>query len=253
MSNPWTDGPRELIQHAVDHLAIGGDFDRRIAMISVDNAVETTIKTWLGLPERTRGTAGPGRRQLEEASESFPSLLDLLQKFASDRIVGLSLDDVEWYHRLRNQLYHSGNGITVEKTKVETYLELSIALFESLFGAAPSLNKTAAIRTTTGEFLEVWNRFQHLLRTKLPTKDGPAYYWKRDFMEKLNSEAAQIYDATSTFRNQLVHGLEETKPEDIQTHLELLRRLARLLKIDLGQQPPPPYGSPAAGSPSGEA
>ena len=47
---PWTDGPRELIQHALDHLVLGDDFDRRIAMVSIDNAVELTIKTYLGLP-----------------------------------------------------------------------------------------------------------------------------------------------------------------------------------------------------------
>lgn len=236
MSSPWTDGPRELIQHAIDHLTAGGDFDRRIAMISVDNAVELTIKTWLGLPERARGIAGPGRRQLDEASESFPALLDLLQKYGTDKIVGLSLDDVEWYHRLRNQLYHSGNGITVEKSKVETYLELSTALFESLFGEPPALKKTSAIRTSTGEFLEVWNKFQHLLRVKLPPKDSPAYYWKRDFMRQINPEAVEMYDAVNNFRNQLIHGLEETKPDDIQTNLKLLIHLADILGIDLGQQ-----------------
>ncbi len=66
-----------LIQHAVDHLALGGDFDRRVAMVSIDNAVELTIKTYLGLPKRARGSEGPGRKDLEAASESFPGLLDL--------------------------------------------------------------------------------------------------------------------------------------------------------------------------------
>ena len=61
MPGPWTDGPRELIQHAVDHLSLGGDFDRRIAMLNADNAVELIIKTYLGLPERTRGFKGPGQ------------------------------------------------------------------------------------------------------------------------------------------------------------------------------------------------
>lgn len=32
MSGPWTDGPRELLQHAADPL-LGEDFDRRIATI----------------------------------------------------------------------------------------------------------------------------------------------------------------------------------------------------------------------------
>ena len=106
MPSPWTDGPCELLRHAADHLSLGGDFDRRIAMISVDNAVELTVRTYLGLSARARGTPGPSRRELESASESFPELLNLLQVYAADKIVALSLDDIEWYHRLRNQLYH---------------------------------------------------------------------------------------------------------------------------------------------------
>jgi len=54
METPWVDGPRELLQHAVDHLSLGGDFDRRIAMVSIDNSVELTVKTFLGLPKRSK-------------------------------------------------------------------------------------------------------------------------------------------------------------------------------------------------------
>ena len=71
-------------------------------MISIDNAVELAAKTYLGLPRRARGRNGPGRRKLEAASESFPALLDLLDEHASDRLTGIDLGDIEWYHRLRN-------------------------------------------------------------------------------------------------------------------------------------------------------
>jgi len=97
VTKPWTDGPRELLQHAADHLSLGGDFDRRIAMISVDNAVELAIKTYLGLPERARGSSGPTRKELEAASESFPALLDLLDRHGADKLTGVALGDVEWY------------------------------------------------------------------------------------------------------------------------------------------------------------
>ena len=125
MDGPWSEGPKELLQHAVGHIAHDGDFDRRIAMISIDNAVELMVKTFLSLPRRKLGTKGPSRKQLEEASNSFPSVLDLLEEFAGERLTGVSLDEIEWYHRIRNQLYHSGNGITVEVARVQTYLSLA--------------------------------------------------------------------------------------------------------------------------------
>jgi len=233
MNGPWTDGPRELIQHAVDHLDLGGDFDRRVAMISIDNAVELTIKTYLGLPERARGSKGPGRKELEAASESFPGLLDLLEKYASQWFVGLSLDDVEWYHRLRNQLYHSGNGITVEMAKAETYLELAISLFESLFGAPPALQRGRAVQTKTGQFLQLWVRFEHGLRTQLPPKDTYAYIWKRNHLETLGPETVPLYDSVSMFRNELVHGLSTPDTKEMEAMIAKLKKLMALAKIDI--------------------
>ena len=232
MANPWTDGPRELIQHAVDHLELGGDFDKRLAMISVDNAVELMIKTYLGLPKRARGTDGPGRKELEGASESFPGLLDLLQKYAATKITGLSLDDVEWYHRLRNQLYHSGNGLTVEISKVETYLQLAISLFESLFEFPPAIARGSATHSKTGQFLALWNRLDHGFRKQLPPKNTLAYYWKREYLEKVDPEAVELYDAITKFRNELVHGLESPSPSTIDKHAADLRKLMSILNID---------------------
>lgn len=242
MASPWTDGPRELLQHAVDHLAQGGDFDRRIAMVSIDNAVELSVKTYLGLPKRARTGSGPGRKELEEASESFPALLDLLQKYSSDRLVGVSLDDIEWYHRIRNQLYHSGNGITVEKSKVETYLELASSLFESLFECSPQISHVGAVRTKTGEFLHLWVQFERILRKGLPEKKGPAYgpayYWarKRDFLKQGTPEAEMLYSTVAQFRIELVHGLREPSVDALQENMDRLKKLLRIME-DMPNKP----------------
>ncbi|MDY6966122.1 MAG: hypothetical protein SVM80_09185 [Halobacteriota archaeon] len=227
MNKPWTDGPKELLQHAVDHLDMGSDFDRRVAMISIDNGVELSVKTFLGLPERARGKKGPSRRELEEASESFPSLLDLLEKYGADEISGVSLDDIEWYHRLRNQLYHAGNGITVEKSKVEAYLQLAIALYEGLFGFVPSLDKSAATSTRTGEFLALWNDFQRALSEAMPPKQPGdyAFYRKRDFLLQLSSDQAKQYEDLYLFRNALVHGIDTPKPEVIDDYISQVKQL----------------------------
>ena len=236
MASPWTDGPRELLQHAVDHLAQGGDFDRRIAMVSIDNAVGLSVKTYLGIPKRARTGTGPIRKELEDASESFPALLDLLEKYASDRLVGVSLDDIEWYHRIRNQLYHSGNGITVEKSKVETYLELASSLFQSLFDCSPELSNAGVVRTKTGEFLDLWVQFERILRRRLPEKRGPAYYWKRDFLKQVTPEAEVFYSTVAQFRNELVHGLREPSVDELHENMERLSKLLRIMK-DMPNKP----------------
>ena len=231
MNKPWTDGPRELIQHAIDHIALGSDFDRRIAFISVDNAVELMTKTYLGLPERARGSKGPARRELEQASESFPALLSLLESFAAPKLTGLSLDDIEWYHRLRNQLYHSGNGITVDRSKVEAYLQLSLALFECLFDFKINAESTSAAQTKTGEFLELWNEFQHRLRAVLPPKQGElALYWKLNFLEGIDPQNAKSYEELSTFRNNLVHGLSTPEPKVIERYITELKTLLEVIR-----------------------
>src|SRR5262245_41320584 len=115
---PWASGPGEILRHGLSLLKKDTDANRRLAMIAIDNAVELTIKTYLGLPKRVTGL-GISRKDFQEIAESFPALLDALEKHATDKLTGVDLGEVEWYHRLRNQLYHQGNGLTVERTKVE--------------------------------------------------------------------------------------------------------------------------------------
>jgi hypothetical protein len=201
-------------------------------MVSIDNAVELTIKTFLGLPERVRGYKGPTRKVLEEASESFPALLDLLETHASQLIVGLNLGDIDWYHRLRNQLYHSGNGITVDSSKVEIYLQLATSLFQSLFGFAPVLHRTAAVHTNTGYFLQLWNVFEQGFRRQLPKKEDFAYFWKRDYLRTVSQEALALYESLFEFRNELVHGLSEKDAKEVAAKIVDLKKLMAILKID---------------------
>ena len=52
---PWAYGPFELLLHAELHYRAGEDFDRRIAMIGFDNAIEVAITTYLGLHPIQRG------------------------------------------------------------------------------------------------------------------------------------------------------------------------------------------------------
>ena len=159
---PWVSGPAELLEHADFLLCEDSPVRLRLALIAIDNAVELAIKTYLSLPKRVTKLTIP-RKRVEEISESFPALLDALEEFATDKLEGIDLAAIEWYHRLRNQLYHQGYGLTVERRKVEIYAEVANLLFKKFFGDAP-LSK----RPTTellGRFIELWLALESALQS----------------------------------------------------------------------------------------
>lgn len=158
---PWASGPGELLKHGLELLKKDTETGRRLAMISIDNAVELMAKTYLGLPQRVTGLT-ISRKEYQEFAESFPKLLDALEKYAIDKLDGIELGEIEWYHRLRNQLYHQGNGLTVEKNKVEIYAELANILFANLFGfrlVEPEEDSTGFL----GDFIQAWVNFEKTL------------------------------------------------------------------------------------------
>jgi hypothetical protein len=156
-SNPWATGPIEILKHALNVLENDSDADRRIAMILTDNAVEQTIKTFLSLPKRVTGIS-ISRKKREEAFEYFPVLLDTLEEVASSKLEGVDLGVIEWYHRLRNELYHQGFGLSIEREKVEIYAELAQILLKNLFGETLPAPTSSDKATLLGRFLEGWNR-----------------------------------------------------------------------------------------------
>ena len=130
---PWATGPAEILEHGLQLLDEDTDAARRLAMISIDNAVELTIRTYLGLPRQITGLTIT-RRKFAEISESFPDMLDALEEHASDLIGELNLGEIEWFHRVRNQLYHDGNGLTVDRRHVAVYAVIARVVWETLLG-----------------------------------------------------------------------------------------------------------------------
>src|SRR5690348_9927841 len=114
MEKTWASGAVELLRHADSHIDLDSAFDKRIAFISIDNCVETCIRTFLSLPALKSGIK-VSRAELESASPSFPKLVDLLFSNAGARLSGLDSSDIEHYHRIRNRLYHEGTGLSVDE------------------------------------------------------------------------------------------------------------------------------------------
>jgi hypothetical protein len=234
---PWCTGPVEILEHGLSLLSHDSDRNRRLAMIAIDNAVELAVKTYLGLPKRVTGLS-LSRKEYGEISESFPRLLDALEQYALGKLDGIDLGEVEWYHRLRNQLYHQGNGLTVEKEKVQVYSELARLLFRNLFDV-----EVEGARTKThemlGSFLSEWVELERAIarlarqyRSDLTVTGGrlPApmiAFQNLAATGTIRKSTARRIDFYRAIRNGLVHG--EGDPGDLLSE-EALTELGNLRK-----------------------
>ena len=240
-SQPWAAGPKEILEHGISLLRKDSDKNRRLALLAVDNAVELTIKTYLGLPKRINGIAVP-RKEYAEFSESFPKLLDAVEQYASDKISGIDLGEIEWFHRLRNQLYHQGNGLTVDRDKVEIYSELAKLLFENLFQAQLTFAPEDQ-HQLLGEFLAAWVAFERMtgsLIEKNAEMLGTSGTRHRPPMMAINelarvgiferADASEI-DALRRIRNEVVHGMSDYKTVVNRSVIKKLEEITRKYQV----------------------
>ncbi|MEA1905006.1 MAG: hypothetical protein U9M97_03900 [Candidatus Hadarchaeota archaeon] len=240
---PWATGPGEILKHGLELLRKDTDTNRRLAMISIDNAVELMVKTYLGLPRRVTGLR-ISRGEYQQFAESFPKLLDALEKYAADKLDGIDLGEIEWYHRIRNQLYHQGNGLTVERDKVEVYAELANVLFANLFGfrlVEPEEDSTVLL----GEFMQTWVDFEKLLSKAtlslgIDTRGRPIMPLRivrvledAGFISK--AEITEINYLRQT-RNEVVHGVKNHKDILSPEIVDRLRSLTVELEKRLQQE-----------------
>lgn len=131
MEKTWAAGPIELMAHAHSHLDYDSPFDRRIAYVSVDNAVELTLRTYLTLPKRFFKGSQPPR--LDEGAD-FRDLVDVVFNFAGAELGDIRRSELLKLHELRNVIYHRSPGSDVDSRFLARYLEIG-SLLMRLLGA----------------------------------------------------------------------------------------------------------------------
>jgi len=233
---PWASGPAEILRHGLELLNNDSDTNRRLAMISIDNAVELMIKTYLSLPRRIT-KLDISRKQFSEIFESFPKILDALEKHASEKIEGINLGEIEWYHRLRNELYHQGNGLTVERDKIEIYAELAKILFKNLFGIELLPRKKNGTQSL-GDFMSRWVELERRLHA-LVSAEGFSPYPRAliDAIKKLQREGTlswdevQNFDELRNYRNKVVHGQVDLKTLNQEVFAKLNKLIEKVPPI----------------------
>ena len=210
MKNTWASGALELLSHADAHIDLDTAFDKRIAFISIDNCVETAVRTFIALPSKKSGVKF-SRKERADAGNSFPKLISLVFKHASKKVVGLDDDDIEFYHRIRNTLYHEGTGLSVDENRLRAYRNIAGVLLNNLFGVSLPVEKTKL--PSLANIILLWNEIEQLLRKKMLSTGidmGNTYKWEEAVREGiLTMDTVQKITELRMIRNQVVHSTSD--------------------------------------------
>jgi hypothetical protein len=132
---PWMKATFELIVHAETHLREGGDFDRRMARIGFDNAIEVAISTYLGLKPIQRNNQQYEREDIKKWTLNYHTKLDFLEQEAQRRGRALQVpnDEVIFYHEIRNDQYHAGGPSIPAAEHLASLRKAALDTFSILF------------------------------------------------------------------------------------------------------------------------
>jgi hypothetical protein len=231
MDNTWASGALELLQHADSHINLKSAFDSRVAFISVDNSVEISIRVFQSLPEKISGKIFT-RKERDDAGNSFSKMVELLFNKASDVLVGLSDTDIEYYHRIRNQLYHEGTGLAVDSKQLQEYRQVAAVLLNNLFGIELQ-PKTR--ETSIAYLILLCNEVEVLVKNIFESSEidtGLTFKWEIAMKEGiLNFDQIKALTDLRLIRNLEVHASEsEINNKRIEYAIELAEMLINKLK-----------------------
>lgn len=155
---PWQITAKKLIKFASEFRQTSyfqnneDEFRRQVGYLLLDVGVETLLRSYLTMPntktklmftkrdEAAKGTLEKdnitGKKiTLSSFDElSFHNLVLAVKQVAEDTVEAGDLEKVEYFHAIRNKIYHLGDGIVPTKENFEEYLVLAQSLLTTLLG-----------------------------------------------------------------------------------------------------------------------
>jgi hypothetical protein len=229
MKLTWASGAIELLRHADSHIYLETAFDRRIAFISIDNAVETLMRTFLSLPVSKAGVK-VARKDFDEVENSFRGLTALLWEHAGARLTGIDDADIEHYHRIRNTLYHNGTGLSVDDQYLLAYRQIAVLLLKNLFGLDLGEPRPAP---TLERLIVIWNQIQETLDAQLNkrgiARHGNLYWEEARHAGIITGDDLKRIKELRLIRNGAVHSSEVDRKQ-IEDAVQLAESVLSSLK-----------------------
>lgn len=149
---PWQKTARNLILYAYRFQKATDEFERQVGYLLLDVGVETLFRVFVTQPgtetktgytkrdKIAKGTVDKTNIQKNEISLSafdelaFHTLVETVKQIAGDKVNKDELNKVEYFHNIRNKIYHLGDGIVPTKENFEEYLGLAQTLLQNLLG-----------------------------------------------------------------------------------------------------------------------
>jgi hypothetical protein len=234
-----------LIRHADGHLKDGGDTDRRIALIGFDNAIEVCIDVFIKLHPKLRRGEEIKNEDIAKATKNYHTKIEWLDNYAENNQLKLefSIEEIVWYHSLRNELYHSGNGMVPETYVLESIRSAALGVFSTLFRCDPapllghepkpasrSSRFMFAAQNDEMELLRVFIDFERSLEQALPVvvpnavaRSGNVRQMWREYAAKANvpPEWNNVIMRATDLRNQIAHGRSENLSSEEVTEVAI--------------------------------
>lgn len=135
---PWAYGPFQILLHAELHYRLGEDFDRRIAIIGFDNAIEVAITTYLGLNPIQRGNRQYPKADVERWLNNYHTKVDFFfhECVVRNVVVIGKHDEIVWFHEVRNGQYHVGGDTVPQRRELDGTRAAALEVFAVLFDVA---------------------------------------------------------------------------------------------------------------------
>lgn len=132
---PWARKAFELIYHAETHWIIKDDYDKRLALISFDNAIEVSISLYLGLNPVQRGGKSYPKADVEKWLKNYHTKLDFYSEEIKNRVLPILFDQptIVWLHDQRNEIYHGNSSGVPAESVVADIRSVALWVFSVLF------------------------------------------------------------------------------------------------------------------------
>jgi hypothetical protein len=117
---PWQVMPAKIIKMALEHADKETDFDHQISFLLLDIGVENALKTYL-----------VNKKQDVEKLYFDELLRKVKEELVNDK-KEIPLDEVSYFHKVRNRLYHQGDGVRPTDENLKRYSDLAQKLLKIL-------------------------------------------------------------------------------------------------------------------------